>query len=580
MLDRVADVLRELLHRTPPDVADPRRAGWGEMLEAWRTLRAFRVLSLAERRDVVDLFTKSAGEILDRRFASDPVKAAFGFDAVVGNFASPYTPGSAYVLLHHVFGEVNGKRGTWGHARGGMGAITQAMARTCVERGVEIRTGAAVKRVLVKAGRACGVELEDGTVVEAKRVVANVNPKLLFTQLVDATHVDADFRARMEAWRCGSGTFRMNVALDRLPSFACLPGHERQPHHSSGIVIAPSLAYMERAYFDAKTEGWSRAPIVEVLIPSTVDDSLAPPGMHVASLFCQHVHPDVASVRPGTTWDDHRDTVADLMIDTVDAMAPGFRASVVGRRALTPLDLEREFGLVGGDIFHGALALDQLFATRPTLGAANYRMPVRGLYLCGVGRAPRRRRHRPARPQRRARDPQGREARAADRGARCVAAAAGLLRQLDVAVEGDVDAQPGAAQGHRHRERTVLVGDAMLGQRLRDGVLDLALRADADRLQELADRQVERFLVHGRLLKWRAADVAVRRARVSRSPPVSRVLLRRARARYGRHSSRPIVAGGLEPPTRGLGEPPVLPTYRPLLGVAPDGGCRVSPAPV
>jgi len=388
MLDRVADVLRELLHRTPPDVADPRRAGWGEMLEAWWTLRAFRVLSLAERRDVVDLFTKSAGEILDRRFASDPVKAAFGFDAVVGNFASPYTPGSAYVLLHHVFGEVNGKRGTWGHARGGMGAITQAMARTCVERGVEIRAGAAVRRVLVKAGRACGVELEDGTVVEAKRVVANVNPKLLFTKLVDATHVDADFRARMEAWRCGSGTFRMNVALDRLPSFACLPGHERQPHHSSGIVIAPSLAYMERAYFDAKTEGWSRAPIVEVLIPSTVDDSLAPPGMHVASLFCQHVHPEVGSVRPGTTWDDHREVVADLMIDTVDAMAPGFRASVVGRRALTPLDLEREFGLVGGDIFHGALALDQLFATRPTLGAANYRMPVRGLYLCGSGAHP------------------------------------------------------------------------------------------------------------------------------------------------------------------------------------------------
>jgi phytoene dehydrogenase-like protein len=388
MLDRVADVLRELLHRTPPDVADPRRAGWGEMLEAWRTLRAFRVLSLAERRDVVDLFTKSAGEILDRRFASAPVKAAFGFDAVVGNFASPYTPGSAYVLLHHVFGEVNGKRGTWGHARGGMGAITQAMARTCVERGVEIRTGAAVARVLVKAGRACGVELEDGTVVEAKRVVANVNPKLLFTQLVDATHVDADFRARMEAWRCGSGTFRMNVALDRLPSFACLPGHERQPHHSSGIVIAPSLAYMERAYFDAKTDGWSRAPIVEVLIPSTVDDSLAPPGMHVASLFCQHVHPDVGAVRPGTTWDDHREVVADLMIDTVDAMAPGFRTSVVGRRALTPLDLEREFGLVGGDIFHGALALDQLFATRPTLGAANYRMPVRGLYLCGSGAHP------------------------------------------------------------------------------------------------------------------------------------------------------------------------------------------------
>ena len=388
MLDRVADVLRDLVHRTPPDVANPERRDLASMLEAWRTLRSFRALTLAERRDVVDLFTKSAGEILDRRFESAPIKAAFGFDSVVGNFASPYAPGSAYVLLHHVFGEVNGRRGQWGHAKGGMGAITQAMARECVARGVAIRTGAAVARVVVKGGRACGVELEGGDVVEAKRVVANVNPKLLFERLVDPAHVDADFRARMAGYRCGSGTFRMNVALTALPDFACLPGRAAAPHHASGIVIAPSLAYMERAYFDAKTSGWSREPIVEVLIPSVVDDSLAPPGMHVASLFCQHAHPDVASVRPGTTWDDHRDEVADLMIDTVERMAPGFRASVIGRRALSPLDLEREFGLTGGDIFHGALGLDQLYATRPALGAANYRMPMRGLYLCGAGAHP------------------------------------------------------------------------------------------------------------------------------------------------------------------------------------------------
>jgi phytoene dehydrogenase-like protein len=388
MLDRVADVLRDLVHRTPPDVANPERRDLASMLEAWKSLRSFRALTLAERRDVVDLFTKSAGEILDRRFESAPIKAAFGFDAVVGHFASPYAPGSAYVLLHHVFGEVNGTRGQWGHAKGGMGAITQAMAKECVARGVAIRTGAAVARVVVKGGRACGVELEGGDVVEARRVVANVNPKLLFGRLVDPAHVDADFRARMAGYRCGSGTFRMNVALTALPDFACLPGRAAAPHHASGIVIAPSLAYMERAYFDAKTSGWSREPIVEVLIPSVVDDSLAPPGMHVASLFCQHAHPDVASVLPGTTWDDHRDEVADLMVDTVERMAPGFRASVIGRRALSPLDLEREFGLTGGDIFHGALGLDQLYATRPALGAANYRMPVRGLYLCGAGAHP------------------------------------------------------------------------------------------------------------------------------------------------------------------------------------------------
>jgi phytoene dehydrogenase-like protein len=387
MLDRVADRLRELLHATPPNVAGPGRADFAALVDGWKVGRRFRGLSLAERRDLVDLFTKSAGEILDRWFESVPVKAAFGFDSVVGNFASPYAPGSAYVLLHHVFGEVNGKRGQWGHAIGGMGAITQAMAAECAARGVTIRTGAAVARVIVEDGRASGVELSSGDSIRAARVVANVNPKLLFGQLVDARHLDDDFRARIEGYRCGSGTFRMNVALDALPSFACLPSTGCEPHHASGIVMAPSLGYMERAFFDAKTSGWSREPIVEILIPSVVDDSLAPPGKHVASLFCQHVHPDLPAVA-GRAWDDAREEVADLMIATVDRFAPGFAGSVLGRRALSPQDLEREFGLVGGDIFHGALALDQLFSTRPVLGASSYRMPIRGLYLCGSGAHP------------------------------------------------------------------------------------------------------------------------------------------------------------------------------------------------
>ena len=245
-----------------------------------------------------------------------------------------------------------------------------------------------MRRVIVKGGRVAGVELEGGEVVEGARVVANVNPKLLFEQLVAPDDVDADFRARIGAYRCGSGTFRMNVALSELPDFTALPGTTAQPHHGAGIIMAPSLAYMERAYFDARTDGWSRAPIVEMLIPSTVDDSLAPPGLHVASLFCQHVHPQLESVRPGASWDDCRDEVADLMIATVNGFAPNFAASVLGRRSLTPLDLEREFGLIGGDIFHGALSLDQLFSARPVLGHANYRMPVRNLYLCGSGAHP------------------------------------------------------------------------------------------------------------------------------------------------------------------------------------------------
>ena len=384
MLDRVADVLRDLLLATPPNVG----GGVRSVLDALKVAKRFRVLDLPGRRDVLDLFTKSAGDVLDGWFESAPIKAAFGFDAIVGNFASPYTPGSAYVLLHHVFGEVNGKRGQWGHAKGGMGAITQAMARECAARGVTLRTAAPVARVIVKGRRAAGVELENGGVVEARRVVANVNPKLLFERLVAPEHLDADFRARIAAYRCGSGTFRMNVALAELPEFTALPDKTPAAHHASGIILAPSLRYMERAYFDARTTGWSTEPIVEVLIPSVVDDSLAPPGRHVASLFCQHAHPDLPSVAPGRTWDDARDEVADLMIATVNRAAPNFAASVLGRRVLTPLDLEREFGLVGGDIFHGALSLDQLFSARPVLGHANYRSPLAGLYLCGSGAHP------------------------------------------------------------------------------------------------------------------------------------------------------------------------------------------------
>jgi len=388
MLDRVAAVLRGMLGVTPPNIRAGAVRDAAALFDIARTGRRLRALSLPERRDLLDLFTKSAGDVLDRWFESAPIKAAFGFDAVVGNFASPYTPGSAYVLLHHVFGEVNGKPGQWGHAVGGMGAITQAMAAECAARGVVLRTQAPVARVLVKAGRAAGVELESGEVVAGRRVVANVNPKLLCERLIAPEHLPDDFRARIAGYRCGSGTFRMNVALTELPDFASLPGRTPLPHHGSGIVMAPSLAYMEQAFFDARTLGWSRAPIVELLIPSTVDPTLAPPGAHVASLFCQHVHPDLPSVLPGRTWDDARDEVADLMIAIVNRFAPNFAASVVGRRVLSPLDLEREFGLVGGDIFHGALSLDQLFSARPVLGHADYRMPVRGLYLCGSGAHP------------------------------------------------------------------------------------------------------------------------------------------------------------------------------------------------
>jgi phytoene dehydrogenase-like protein len=280
---------------------------------------------------------------------------------------------------------VNGKKGVWGHAIGGMGAITQAMAKCCAGRGVEIRTGTAAREVLVEKGRAAGVVTEAGETIQGRVVVSNLNPKLLFTRLVDAAALPADFLRRISNWRCGSGTFRMNVALSELPDFSCLPGRQAAEHHTAGIIMAPSLGYMDRAYVDAKLHGWSRKPIVEMLIPSTLDDTLAPPGRHVASLFCQHVAPELPD---GRSWDDHREEVADLMIDTVDGFAPNFKASVLGRQILSPLDLERTFGLVGGDIFHGALSLDQIFSARPMLGHADYRTPIPGLYMCGSGTHP------------------------------------------------------------------------------------------------------------------------------------------------------------------------------------------------
>jgi phytoene dehydrogenase-like protein len=216
-------------------------------------------------------------------------------------------------------------------------------------------------------------------------VVSNLHPKLTFERLLDPAALPADFRARIASYRSGSGSFRMNLALSELPSFSALPGRAAAEHHGAGIVIAPSLVYMERAFIDARLNGWSAEPIVEMLIPSTLDDSLAPPGQHVASLFCQHVAPKLPD---GRSWDDARETVADLMIDTVESYAPGFKASVIARQILSPLDLEREFGLVGGDIFHGKLSLDQLYSGRPVLGHADYRSPVRGLYMCGASTHP------------------------------------------------------------------------------------------------------------------------------------------------------------------------------------------------
>lgn len=382
-LEQAADVLRDLVLKTPPNIG-------GGLFE---TVRAAAVggrtygLPLAGKRVLADLFTKSAEAFLDQWFESEIVKASFAFDGIVGAYASPSTPGTAYVLLHHCFGEVNGKPGVWGHAIGGMGAITQAMARSARAAGADIRTGAAVREVLVEGGRSCGVVLKNGETVRARAVAANVGPKLLFRDMMPEGVVEPDVRDRFTRITTGSGTFRMNVALSELPDFTSRPGKTLQDHHTSGIVIGPSLGYLDRAYLDARRDGWSAEPVVEMLIPSTLDDSLAPSGQHVASLFVQHVAPTLPQPR---SWSDpaEKEAFADLVIETVTRHAPNFKSAVVGRQVLSPLDLEQRFGLVDGDIFHGALSLDQLFSLRPVMGYANYRMPLPGLYLCGSGAHP------------------------------------------------------------------------------------------------------------------------------------------------------------------------------------------------
>ena len=384
MLEVLADELRKWILTAPPDP----NGGVGNIVETLKAGAALRKLPLEAQRDLIELFGRSAGEMLDDWFETDALKAALGFDSIVGAWASPYAPGSAYVQLHHCFGEVNGKKGAWGHAIGGMGAITQAMARECQSLGVTLRLNAKVARVTTRDGRACGVILADGEEIAARTVVSNFGPKLLFNQMVDAADLPDAFRIRMQRFKTGSGVLRMNVALSELPDF-CGLGTQQQAHHGAGIIMAPSLAYMHRAYEDARSTGISHAPVVEMLIPSTLDDTLAPKGRHVASLFCQSFAPQLPEGSAwGTSWDAARDTAADLVITTVNRFAPNFKDSVIARQVLTPLDLERTFGLTDGDIFHGRLSLEQLFASRPMLGYANYRTPLKSLYLCGSGAHP------------------------------------------------------------------------------------------------------------------------------------------------------------------------------------------------
>lgn len=376
-LEEIVPLIRWAMVQTPPMAAS---GGIADLFKAFQLSRQFAALNPTQKRRLLKLFTISADEYLSEYFESDPIKAVFGFDAIVGHFDSPFAPGSAYVLLHHVVGGVHGKSGTWGHARGGMGAITQAMAREAESLGVTIKTNSPVTQVNVENSAAEGVVLASGESLSADFVVANVNPKLLHEQLLPMEQVAPETLRHFKHFKTQSGTFRLNVALNALPTF------RSQPDESvlkGGIIIAPNLKYMERAYQDARELGFSTKPIVEMLIPSLVDDSLAPPGQHVASLFCQHFDP---ALRSG--WDARKDAAVDAIFDVVEGEAPGFKDLVLAVQSHSPWDLEQKFGLTGGDIFHGRLSLDQLFSARPMLGMGQYSTEISNLYLCGAGSHP------------------------------------------------------------------------------------------------------------------------------------------------------------------------------------------------
>lgn len=381
LLDRAAGVMRAIARERAPAI----EGGWRELLQAGRAAWHLRALPKRDRAEFAALMLKSLGDFLDERFDSVAFKGVYGTKGLVGNMTNPYATGSAYVLLHHVFGEVNGKRGKWGQPRGGMGGITQALQRSLESRGGQVHLGRGVREVIVEGGRARGVVLEDGFTIRAPVVASSVNPRLLFLRMLDPGLLDPLFRRRIEGWRCRSGTFRMNVALSELPDFTARPGRDMQRHHQGTVMIAPSLAYLEKAHDDARHLGWSREPVISMCLPTTTEPGLAPDGCHIAGLFCQHFNPVLPE---GRSWHDHRDEVARLIIDTIGRYAPNFPGAVLGYKALSPLDLEEEYGLVGGDIFHGEMHLDQLFSLRPAPEAADYSTPVAGLFQCGSGTHP------------------------------------------------------------------------------------------------------------------------------------------------------------------------------------------------
>jgi phytoene dehydrogenase-like protein len=380
MLERVADVIEPTLNMTPPNVARP---GVRDLWTLFQLGRSVRNLGPG-LGEALEILTGAARPILDRWFESDQLKSTLATDAIIGAMASPSMPGTAYVLFHHVMGETNGKRGVWGYVRGGMGGLTQALAKAARDLKVEIRCDAEVSKILTEAGSVRGVALADGTEFLAPVVASNVDAHVTFTRLLDPHILPTDFAEAIGRISYDSASLKINVALDELPDFRACPGVQPAAHHRGTIHICPDQDAIERAYDDAKYGRTSTQPILECTIPSVVDPSVAPPGKHLMSMFIQYAPYKLR----GSTWDQEREPFADRCFDLLNEYAPNFKKAVIARQILTPVDLERTFGLTGGNIFQGAMPIHQLFFARPVPGFADYRTPIRGLYLCGAAAHP------------------------------------------------------------------------------------------------------------------------------------------------------------------------------------------------
>jgi phytoene dehydrogenase-like protein len=371
--------VKPILGMLPPDPAslDPRG-----LRQLASLVQRFRELPRRDQYNQIQLMTMSAADFLDQWFETDVLKATMAASGIIGTFLGVRSPGTAYVLLHHYMGEIDGAFRSWGLARGGTGAISNAIAAAARAAGVEIRTGAEVARIAVRNNRAHGVVLANGDEIAATHVASSLDPRLTFLRLVEPSTLPNEFLEDVRRYKFRGSSAKVNLALDGLPDFTCLPG--AGPHLRGAISISPSVNYMERAYDDAKYGRFSRRPYLDVVIPSLTDTSLAPPGKHVMSCFVQYApyHLKIG------TWDEQRDALGDTVIDTLAEYAPNIRERILHRQVLTPLDLEREWNLSEGNIFHGELSLEQLFFLRPTPGWAQYATPISNLYLCGSSTHP------------------------------------------------------------------------------------------------------------------------------------------------------------------------------------------------